>query len=883
MVLQETWFHEQELINKFKKDFDDVECISANKFDLGGINTGTKIRGGIGICYHTKFTCTVETIPTKSKCFLAQKIKIGQISLLLINVYMPCSNDNDSLDEYSNILLEISSICLANVTDFIIMGGDWNSDPSRNDGKTKLFKDFIRNENLYNALEAECADVPYTWFSTDKTGNRVGSVSTIDHFIVSTSLKNSISGYKAEFTPSNKSDHIPILLTLDIDIQLHNTHAREFKPSVAWHKCDEQIIGKYKSKLDQKLLQINPSHEASGCKNHKCTNHHEFIQSQYSNLINLWLEASNNSLPHTSNNVKKRHKIIAGWSEHVKEHKKYAKECHDAWMLAGKPRQGDIAIKKRVSRLKFHYAIRYVTKENIRLRNIKMGEAVAGNDDRSLWEEARKMNKCMSKLPNAMDGKTNETEIAHIFSEKYRNLYNSVGYSQRNMDLLRKDIASRITNGCSSNSDMADHKHSITASEVKNAVEMLKNDKKEENGLNSNHLKYGTDRLFVIISLLFNCMLSHGIAPEELLLGTMTPLIKNSRGKKHCSDNYRALTIGTGLSKLLDIIIKNKQTDALKTSDLQFGFKEKSSTSMCTFAVLETIEYYKSNGSNVHVLLLDASKAFDRVNFIKLFEKMLKKGMCPLTVRLLLNMYTEQKLQVKWNDILSDKFEVTNGVRQGGVLSPLFYSLYIDDLLEKLKLNGIGCHMGHHFVGAFGYADDLILLSPSLTGLMNMIKICEDYACEHDIIFNGKKSKYLIFGKDGKYKYNHIVKVNNEVVERCEEADHLGHPLHTTNTLNVLAEKGLNNLNASFYSFMARYKDCHATTRNKLFHQYCSSMYGSQVWFLNSNSVEKILSRWRKYHRVVLGLPNTTHCDLLTLIAENIPLECSLELKYVIL
>ena len=375
-------------------------------------------------------------------------------------------------------------------------------------------------------------------------------------------------------------------------------------------------------------------------------------------------------------------------------------------------------------------------------------------------------------------------------------------------------------------------------------------------------------------------MLSHGIALEELLFGTMTPLIKNSRGKKHCSDNYRALTIGTGLSKLLDIIIKNKQTDALKTSDLQFGFKEKSSTSMCTFAVLETIEYYKSNGSNVHVLLLDASKAFDRVNFIKLFEKMLKKGMCPLTVRLLLNMYTEQKLQVKWNGILSDKFGVTNGVRQGGVLSPLFYSIYIDDLLEKLKRNGIGCHIGHHFVGAFGYADDLILLSPSLSGLTNMIKICEDYAVEHDILFNGKKSKYLIFGKDGNYKYNHIVKVNNEIVERCEEADHLGHPLHTTNTLNVLAEKGLNNLNASFYAFMSRYKDCYATTRNKLFHQYCSSMYGSQVWLLNSNSVEKILSRWRKFHRVVLGVPNTTHCDLLPLIAENLPLESSLELKF---
>merc|ERR1712179_314790 len=97
--------------------------------------------------------------------------------------------------------------------------------------------------------------------------------------------------------------------------------------------------------------------------------------------------------------------------------------------------------------------------------NFKMGEAVAGNDDRSLWEEARKMSKCTNKLPNTMDCKTDEIDISHIFSENYRSLYNSVGYSKRNMDILRKDIASRITNGCANNSEMADHKHSITVSE----------------------------------------------------------------------------------------------------------------------------------------------------------------------------------------------------------------------------------------------------------------------------------------------------------------------------------------------------------------------------------------------------------------------------------
>ena len=139
-------------------------------------------------------------------------------------------------------------------------------------------------------------------------------------------------------------------------------------------------------------------------------------------------------------------------------------------------------------------------------------------------------------------------------------------------------------------------------------------------------------------------MLSHGIAPDDLLLGTMIPLIKDSRGNKECSNNYRSLTLGTGLSKVLDITIRNQQSASLNSSELQFGFKEDSSTTMCTFMVLETIEYYKKNGSNVHVLLLDASKAFDRVNYIKLFEKLLSKGMSPLTVRLLLNMYISQKL-----------------------------------------------------------------------------------------------------------------------------------------------------------------------------------------------------------------------------------------------
>ena len=96
-------------------------------------------------------------------------------------------------------------------------------------------------------------------------------------------------------------------------------------------------------------------------------------------------------------------------------------------------------------------------------------------------------------------------------------------------------------------------------------------------------------------------------------------------------------------------------------------------------------------------LNVDASKAFDRVNYCLLFQKLIDKGMCPLVVILLFHVYTNQKVQVRWNDVISNQFSVKNGVRQGGVMSPLLFGVYMDGLLEELKDLDIGCYIGQHF------------------------------------------------------------------------------------------------------------------------------------------------------------------------------------------
>ena len=80
------------------------------------------------------------------------------------------------------------------------------------------------------------------------------------------------------------------------------------------------------------------------------------------------------------------------------------------------------------------------------------------------------------------------------------------------------------------------------------------------------------------------------------------------------------IALSSILSKILDWVILIKEQSSLCSSELQFGFKRGTSTTKCTFSMLETIYYYNYYESNVHVLLLDASKAFDRVTIVSYFK-----------------------------------------------------------------------------------------------------------------------------------------------------------------------------------------------------------------------------------------------------------------------
>ena len=118
------------------------------------------------------------------------------------------------------------------------------------------------------------------------------------------------------------------------------------------------------------------------------------------------------------------------------------------------------------------------------------------------------------------------------------------------------------------------------------------------------------------------------------------------------------------------------------------------SISMCTSLIKEVHSYYNSNCSSVYCTLLDATKAFVRVNYCKLFKLLIDRRLPPLILRFLLQMYTGFKACISWNGFLSNMFDVNNGVKQGGILSPLLFCVYFDVLIDRLTQSGYGCYIG---------------------------------------------------------------------------------------------------------------------------------------------------------------------------------------------
>ena len=247
--------------------------------------------------------------------------------------------------------------------------------------------------------------------------------------------------------------------------------------------------------------------------------------------------------------------------------------------------------------------------------------------------------------------------------------------------------------------------------------------------------------------------------------------------------------------------------------------------------VTETIQYYTENGcKGVFLLLLDASKAFDKVAFHMLFNELIKKKVCTKIIKLLLYMYTNQDCDVQWDGAHSNMFKIFNGVKQGSMISPLLFTLYFDSLFLLLKQLGLGCHVGLTYAGAFGYVDDIALVAPSLYCLKKMISTCETFANKYSISFNLSKSKLLCFNVDSSNVAP--VFINGKRVEVVQSDVHLGNYISTN-----IADRNIVGHVCDLYqcsnSVINDFNVCDSVSLDSLHQTYCMHMYGCELWNLS--------------------------------------------------
>ena len=215
--------------------------------------------------------------------------------------------------------------------------------------------------------------------------------------------------------------------------------------------------------------------------------------------------------------------------------------------------------------------------------------------------------------------------------------------------------------------------------------------------LSAEHLQHAHPSITKCIHKLFSVMVNYGLAPKGFGSGIVVPFVKDKTGDIHSANNYRPITLVPIISKLFEAVILECYGNCFVVDDLQFGFKKGLSCSNAIFTIRTTIDHFTRHGSSIYAAALNISKAFDTVQHYKLFKVLVWSGLPKCLVSILLSWYCNLEFCVRWYMAMSKFIHVGSGVRQGGVLRPSLFNLFIHAIIMNLKLFAYGCHINNIF------------------------------------------------------------------------------------------------------------------------------------------------------------------------------------------
>ena len=256
----------------------------------------------------------------------------------------------------------------------------------------------------------------------------------------------------------------------------------------------------------------------------------------------------------------------------------------------------------------------------------------------------------------------------------------------------------------------------------------------------------------------------------------------------------------------------------------------------------ETIKSYVAERSNVHCGMVDVSKAFDKINHSILIDKLHKSGLPKHIIGIIAYMMNNSYANIFVNNITTDLWKIGNGTRQGGLISPLIFSYYINDIIDDISQMAIGCELGGIKTNIICYADDICLLAPSTQALQSILNLLYAKLKNIGLSVNIEKCKYIVFKKHKSININSTVSLEGEVVERVSEYKYLGIILSEDNSINKDINRATESFLKQFNSMYYKFYNMNNEVLKFLFRTYTTSFYGVELWYdsLENRQIHKI-------------------------------------------